>query len=272
MNIVCQFEVKQSQDVILLQHWVLTSIIIHTLMSDISHSLLSVKDCVKWKMIFNIKNFWHLFHKVNVRTSQQYSLIGKDNYRIPDQCKWRPQRISAFLHRNVKWNVRETDSTQTSKTEILKALSPSPSYLRVSVPGSRPQDSDTSDSDLRRQTEPEPTWSVLWGAAPRLRSQGSIIVNMQQIQSPGFVSCRTWEIIASETTWKRALCDKSVVRWTHKKISCSLNGRLIIFIKDDITKTDASATFSSLGAPAPLIPWQAWQLSSPVTQLCSTST
>lgn len=51
-NIVCQFEVKQSQDVILFQHWVLTSIIIHTLMSDISHSLLSVKDYVKWKMIF----------------------------------------------------------------------------------------------------------------------------------------------------------------------------------------------------------------------------
>ena len=39
-----------------------------------------------------------------------------------------------------------------------------------------------------------------------------------ELQSPGFVSCRTWENIASETTWKRALCDKSVVRWTQKDL------------------------------------------------------
>ena len=29
-----------------------------------------------------------------------------------------------------------------------------------------------------------------------------------ELHSPGFVSCRTWENIDSETTWKRVLCDK----------------------------------------------------------------
>ena len=54
-NIVCQFEVKQSQDVILFQHWALTSIIIHTLMSNVGFSL-----SVVCQRLCQMENDFHL--------------------------------------------------------------------------------------------------------------------------------------------------------------------------------------------------------------------
>ena len=74
-------------------------------------------------------------HHVKVRTSHQenYSLIGKDNYRIPDQCKWWPQRMSATIETDQIQLDLNLGFSQVSSA-ALKALSRCSALISIFVP------------------------------------------------------------------------------------------------------------------------------------------
>ena len=151
-------------------------------------------------------------------------------------------------------------SFAVSQVTALKALSPARIW---SLYLSRHESIKSPGADLETPTlpivisprQPEPGPNMICVVRRRLAddgpSQRSIIVNMQQIfcGSGGLALCQ----IVPPQSYREQEGDRWNITTQQETFITyfSFNGRLIRFIKDDITKTDASATFlSALRSPS----------------------